>query len=273
MFSGTQGKALLIVTVLLVTSVLGGYYLYNETKIELNTITSSMEALLDEHIYLHTLAESLNSSLKSSNIMIEDLQSEVNELRENNSILMDEYDILEREHSSLLESHDVFVASYHDLNHSFQELNVTFTEFEAEYLELQSRYDELVSLINMTVADDLIQTISFNVTPGATELWEFLIPEYGIVWEARLSFSGVYVSMSHYWRRGGERYFVGSSGMSLTMVGYEEYPYYGPQEFLWGDVTVSWAFDSHDHKYIWVSGSIVTNLPTISRGGSARIEI
>jgi len=83
--------------------------------------------------------------------------------------------------------------------------------------EVQQRYDDLVNSLNITVIEGASQTIEYNISAGTDRTWEFLILEYGIIWEAKISFSGVKVIMSHAWRRGEERVFVGSSGISLTL--------------------------------------------------------
>ena len=135
--------------------------------------------------------------------------------------------------------------------------NVTLVEFA-----LQS----MITIHNST------QTIEFNMSAGTERTWEFLILEYGIIWEAEINFSGTKVSMSHAWRRGEERVFVGSSGISLTYTGSADIVYYGRQEYLWGTITVDYYQDDTDPNKIWVMGSIMTNLPTISRDANAYID-
>lgn len=125
----------------------------------------------------------------------------------------------------------------------------------------------------MTVIEGFSQTIEYNISAGADRTWEFLILEYGIIWEAKISFSGVKVIMSHAWRRGEERVFVGSSGISLTYKDSADIVYYGVQEHLWGTITVdNYQFDEDPHK-LWVTGIIMTNLPTISREAHANFDI
>ena len=126
-----------------------------------------------------------------------------------------------------------------------------------------------VTLVEFTLQNILIhnftQNIEFNISAGTEKTWEFLIPEYDIVWEAEINFSGTYVSMSHAWHRDEERVFVGSSGISLTYTGSADIIYYGRQEYLWGTITVDYYQDNADPNKIWVMSSIMTNLPTISR--------
>ena len=125
----------------------------------------------------------------------------------------------------------------------------------------------------MTVVEGCSQTIEYNISAGTDRTWEFLIPEYGIIWEAKISFSGVKVIMSHAWRRGEERVFVGSSEISLTYQDSADIVYYGIQEHLWGTITVdNYQLDGDPNK-LWVTGSIMTNLPTISREANADFDI
>ena len=125
----------------------------------------------------------------------------------------------------------------------------------------------------MTFVQDFSQSLEFNISAGTERTWEFLILEYGIIWEAKIRFSGEYVSMSHAWGREGERVFVGSSGISLTYTGSADIVYYGRQEYLWGTITVDYYLSDHEPDKIWVTGSIMTNLPTISRDAHAYIDI
>ena len=125
----------------------------------------------------------------------------------------------------------------------------------------------------MSVVMNFTQTIEYNISAGTERTWEFLIPQYGIIWEAHIGFTGSYVSMSHAWRRGEERYFVGSSGQSLTYQGSEDIVYYGIQDYLWGTITVDYYLDERDPNMLWVMAGSETNLPTIGRGGSAHIDV
>ena len=139
--------------------------------------------------------------------------------------------------------------------------------------EVQQIYNDLLGALNMTIVQDYTQSIEYNISAGTERTWEFFIPKYGIVWEAKISFSGSYVSMSHSWRRGDERVFVGSSGISLTEKDYADLVYYGIQEHLWGTITVDYYLHETYPDKLWVTGSITTNLPTISRLAHAYIDI
>lgn len=134
-------------------------------------------------------------------------------------------------------------------------------------------YTDLLNSLNMTVIEDFSQTIEFNFSAGTSKTWEFLIPEYGIVWETMLDFSGNRICTKMAWRRGEERYIVGSSGESLTYKGSEDIVYYGYQEYLWGSVTVDYYLRERDLKGVYVTCTITTNLPTISGGWGAFIDI
>jgi len=135
------------------------------------------------------------------------------------------------------------------------------------------RWLNRLEALNLTFIQDFSQSIEYNISAGTERTWEFLILEYGIIWEAKISFSGEYVSMSHSWGREGERVFVGSSGISLTYTGSADIVYYGRQEYLWGTITVDYYLHESDPNKLWVTGSIMTNLPTISRGADGYIDI
>ena len=141
-----------------------------------------------------------------------------------------------------------------------------------EYESIQKKYDDLLAIVNMTVVDDYTQTIEYNISAGTDKTWEFLIPEYGIVWEAKISFSGTYVSMSHAYSIGDDRYFVGSSGRAIDRPDIPD-QYYPGQDYLWGTIEVEYYLDTRDENMLWVIGSTMSQLPNISRGGSAYVDI
>jgi len=137
--------------------------------------------------------------------------------------------------------------------------------------DLRQEYEDLLDSLNMAVVEGFTQTIEYNISAGTDETWEFWIPKYEIIWEARISFSGTYISMAHSWRRGDERYFAGSSGLALDRPDIPN-QYYPGQEYLWGTITVDYYL-ADDPGKLWVGGSIVTNLPTIGRGAQSYIDI
>lgn len=130
----------------------------------------------------------------------------------------------------------------------------------------------LVEFRTPTVIQDFSQTIEYNISAGTDRTWEFLIPEYGIIWEARISFSGVYISMSHAYSMGGKRVFVGSSGLALNRPDIPT-QYYPDQEYLWGTIEVEYYLDSRDENKLWVMGHTNTNLATIKRDATASVDI
>lgn len=136
-----------------------------------------------------------------------------------------------------------------------------------------ARWLARLDALNLTFIQDFSQSIEFNISAGTERTWEFLILEYGIIWEAKIYFSGTKVEMSHAWRRADERVFIGSFGISLTYTGSEDIVYYGRQDYLWGTITVDYYLDDGDASMVWVMGSIMTNLPTISREAHAYINI
>ena len=138
--------------------------------------------------------------------------------------------------------------------------------------EVQQKYNDLLDILNMTIVQDYTQTIEYNISAGTDETWEFLIPEYGIVWEARIGFSGSYVWLSHAYSIGDLRFFVGSSGLSLTYMDPNR-PYHGQQEHLWGTINVQYYLADRDPNMIWVIGRINTNLVGIERESDAYIDI
>ena len=132
--------------------------------------------------------------------------------------------------------------------------------------EVQRKYDDLLAVVNMTVIDDYSQTIEYNISAGTDRTWEFLIPEYGIVWEAKIRFSGAYIWQSHAYNIEDRRIFVGSSGNELNYMGFEN------RENVWGTIKVEYYLTDDPHR-IRVVGHISTNLLGIQREGDAYVYI
>ena len=137
--------------------------------------------------------------------------------------------------------------------------------------EVQQRYDDLVESLNMTVVEGYSQTIECNISAGTDRTWAFLLPEYGIIWEARIVFSGAYVRMYQSYRIGDKQYLTGNSGTSLITEDHEYLVYYGPQDYLWGTLELEYYLHERDENEIWI---IVTlNSQTIGQDCSAHIDL
>jgi outer membrane murein-binding lipoprotein Lpp len=138
--------------------------------------------------------------------------------------------------------------------------------------DLANQYNSLVATIDAMHSSDWTQSVTYNITAGTDKTWTFVADKYGIIWEAVIGFSGDYVSMAHYYWYKGERFFVGSSGMSLTSV-QDFRPTHGYQQFLYGTIKLNVSKDANTSNRIWVSCNILTQLPDISRGGDAYLEL
>ena len=88
----------------------------------------------------------------------------------------------------------------------------------SEKEEIENAYNSFLETIDAMHSSDWTQSVSYNITAGTVKTQSFMLDKYGIIWEAVVDFSGTYVSMGHYYWYKGERFFVGSSGMSLTSV-------------------------------------------------------
>ncbi|MBA7647082.1 hypothetical protein ES703_54852 [subsurface metagenome] len=139
--------------------------------------------------------------------------------------------------------------------------------------EVQQRYDDLLNSLNMTVVEGFSQTIEYNISAGTDRTWEFLIPEYGVIWSARISFNGWHVKKFHSWRRGDEQYFIGSGSNSLITEGYDWIVYYGPREYLWGTLKLEYYLDERHEDIIWVIVTMRSQLPTIGGIWDAQITL
>jgi len=142
-----------------------------------------------------------------------------------------------------------------------------------EYEEVQQRYDDLVNLLNMTVVEGYSQTIEYNISAGTDRTWEFLLPEYGVIWDARIDFNDWMVKNYHSWRRGDEQYLIGSGSNSLITEGIDWIVYYGPREYLWGTLKLEYYLDERHEDIIWVIFTMSSQLPTIGGTWDAQITI
>lgn len=180
---------------------------------------------------------------------------------------------LESEITGLQNAYQYLFEEYEELHDYYVELEENYTVLQADFVEINQSYASLLSSLDLTVIDSYSQSIEYNISAGTERTWEFLIPEYSIIWEVKISFSGEDVSMSHSWRRGEERFFVVGSSRPLTYTGSADIVYYGRQEYLWGTITVDYYQDDIEPNKIWVMSNIMTNLPTISRDANAYIEV
>jgi len=138
--------------------------------------------------------------------------------------------------------------------------------------KLQALWDALLSLearvekLEETYSTEFQGTfvVAYNIPAGTRQTWSFDCG-YGIIWEATIEFSSDYVSLIFGYRLNGKRYFVGSSGRSLSHLGYP------PQTNLYGKIYCD-VYDG-DYPTIWVRGYISTQFPEIDRSGNAYIDL
>jgi uncharacterized membrane-anchored protein YhcB (DUF1043 family) len=210
----------------------------------------------------------LEARLMNLNETFRELRSDLEETHENYSRLVDDFQALSEDYISLSMSHEDLLEDYSSLE---AEHEASLDEIR-DLLEMNQSYTMLLKNLDMAQVQEFKKSIDYNISAGTSETWEFYIEKLGLTWEASIFFTGDYVSLSHSWQRGEERVFVGSSGRSLTYKGSPDIPYYGYQDHLWGDITVQWYRESNDSDLIWVTGEILSNLPTIIRGDSAYID-
>jgi len=250
---------------------------YKEEIQNLETENTSLEdqkeQLQADLASIQSQIESLTANLTVTRSSMEGLKIELLETRTEIETVQLSYSELEVEYILLQNVYQDIEDEYYKLQSDNDELQESYDVLQAAFEGLNQSYSDLLNCLDSTIIDSYVQSIEYNISAGTDRTWEFLIPKYGIIWEARISFSGEYVSMSHAWRRGEERFFVGSSGRSLIYKDSEYLVYYGRQEYLWGNITVEYYLDPHDSNKIWVAGTILSNLPTIGSGGSAYIDI
>jgi len=251
---------------------------------------SPISSLMEEKDQLETEYHSSSLAVQSLEAELDSTQELLVEEQRENRHLMEEYSdmfLIDRENQELLRRLAKFRAEitvlqndyqhmfdeYEELHDYYMELEENYTVLQAAFEEINQSYTSLLSSLDLTVIDSYSQIIEYNISAGTERTWEFLIPEYSIIWEAKISFSGEDVSMSHSWRRGEERFFVVGSSRPFTYTGSPDIVYYGIQEHLWGTITVDYYQDDTDPNKIWVMGSIMTNLPTISRDANAYIDV
>ncbi|MHA1940020.1 MAG: hypothetical protein ACW97O_17600 [Candidatus Thorarchaeota archaeon] len=196
---------------------------------------------------------------------INSLQTQVTSLTSETSQLDSQITTISSENTQLQTQVSTLVAEKTSLQTQLDELS-------SQNTELTTKYNSLLATIDAMQSSDWTQSISYNITAGTVHTQSFVLDKYGIIWEAGVNFSGTYVSMAHHYWYNGERFFVGSSGLSLTSV-QDFRPTHGPQDFLYGTIKLEVSKDARSSDRIWVSCSILTQLPDISRGGSAYFDL
>jgi len=275
------------VVIALIVGAGAGYMVGNSP---VSSHSADLSSLMEERDQLEAECDSLNlavqglaAELDSTQELLVEEQRDVALLEQRymemlvidkeNLVLQQSVMDLEAEIDSLQDYIEYIEDEYEELHDAYVEIEKNYEVLQASFESLNQSYSDLLSCLDATIIDSYSQIIEYNISAGTERTWEFLIPKYGIIWESKISFSGSYVSMSHAWRRGDERFFVGSSGISLTYTGSAEIVYYGMQENLWGTITVDYYLDESKPDKLWITGSIMTNLPTISRGANAYIDI
>jgi len=229
--------------------------LENQIEIQLAELYSIQELLVEEQRDVALLEERYMEMLviDKENLVLQqdviDLESQIADLETEKSI-----------HEQKIKDYEATqAASVHIL--SIYESQVISLREELE--EVQQRYDNLLNSLNMTVVEGYSQTIEYNISAETDRTWEFLIPEYDVIWEFRMSFDGRQVKEYNTWRRGGEQYFLASSSHYLIIKDVEGFVYYGPREYLWGTINLEYYLDERHSNIIWVIVTMRSQLPTI----------
>lgn len=238
-----QNNVILVIAVI-VSLALGGGGAYIITSGQITTLTNEKTAL---QVNINTLQTQVTALSSEKN----QLQNQVNSITTEKTTLQNQVSTLNAEKTNL---------------------QTQVGTLSSENTDLTTKYDSLVTTIDAMHSSNWTQSVSYNITAGTVKTQSFLLDKYGIVWDAVVDFSGTYVSMGHYYWYKGERFFVGSSGMSLTSV-QDFRPTWGPQDFLYGTIKLDVSKDTHSSSRIWVSCTILTQLSDISRGGSAYFDI
>jgi hypothetical protein len=278
-----QNQAVIGIIVALIAGSMAGYFYgispiagYQEEIQNLNTENFLFKNQIEQlHVDLASFqaeVESLTLNLTASRVTVESLNGELEDQHVELENLQISFSELEIEYILLQSNYGEIEGQFAELQSVHVELQDAFNVLLMDFEILNQSYSDLLSFYDDTLLDNFAQTIDYNISAGTDRIRELAIPQYGIIWEARIRFSGDYVEMSHAWRRGGERYFVGSSGRSLTYRDSPDIVYYGIQQYLWGNITVEYYTSSYEENQILVKGTTISNLPTIMREATAHID-
>jgi len=266
------------VVIALIVGAGAGYMVGNSPVSSLTEERDQLEAECDSlNLTVQGLAAELDSTQEllleeqRAVALLEERYMEMLVIDKENLVLQQGVMDLEAEIDSLQDYIEHIEGEYEELHDAYVEIEKNYDVLQASFESLNQSYADLLSCLDSTVIDSYVQSIEYNFSAGTAKTWEFLIPEYGIIWEATLDFSGDRVCQRHAWRRGEERYFVGSSGITITRE--ESVHYYGYQEHLWGIVKVEYYLSTDDLNKIWILGTITTNLPTIGGSWSTYIDV
>ena len=238
-----QNNVILVIAVIIGLAV-GGGGVYTYTTNQISTLQTNINSL-------QTQVDSLYSEMTQ-------LESQITTVTSENTQLKTQISTLEDEKTSL--------------HTQIDDLSSENIELSSQNIELAIKYNSLLATIDAMNSSDWTQSVSYNISAGSPYTQTFVLDKYGIIWEAGIDFSGTYVSMSHYYWYDGERFFVGSSGYSLTSV-QDFRPTHGPQDYLYGTITLEVSKDSRSDNRIWASCSTLTQFSEIGRGGSAFFDL
>ncbi len=171
--------------------------------------------------------------------------------------LQDRIDDLEEQ----INDRDIQIAT---LQSQLAYLNQSHQELQADYEELNDNYSALLDTLGFIDAKNYSRTDSFNLTAVQTKSFNYDVG-YGIIWEATIEFSSDYVTIIFAYNFNDTRYFVGSSGQSLSYLGYP------PQTDLCGTIQVE-VYDG-DYPEIWIHGYVSTQFPEVDRSATELINV
>jgi len=242
---------------------------------------SPVSSLMEERDGLEAEYDSLYLALQSLEVELEEAEFNIIGLNRTILLLSDRYadmifidhenQVLQQQYIEIESEMSILAEDYQYVEDKYDELQVDCELLQEAFESLNQSYTDLLNSLNMTVVEGFSQTIEYNISAGTDRTWEFLIPEYGVIWEASINFNGWHVKHTHSWRRGDERYLVGRGSNSLITEGVDWIVYYGPREYLWGTLKLEYYLDDRYTNKIWAICTMRSQLPTI--GGNWDAEI
>ena len=150
-------------------------------------------------------------------------------------------------------------------------MEVNELSFENAYLN--NSIDYISQTLDAMHSDDFEQTVEYNTSAGTELTKYFILDRYGIIWETTIDFSGTSIRVAYYYWYKGVRNYVISFSRGLTTKNRPDITYYGPQDFLYGTISLDITPDWKGGSQLWIGYYTRTQFEEVRWSGNMYVDI